>query len=187
MITLNIEKQGETITFFSEPDNTSPSLEVEVRLAPGADGPGPHIHTRQAEIFQVVSGTMIAKVDGREIVIEAGETAIVEPGQVHSFKNGSATEPLLIRGKVEPALNFQWFLTEAAKSAIRAGGAWKDLPLLEVAYIMHQVRDEYRLAYIPFALQDLIFGGLSRLAVRRGRTKDIAPLHVATGSTAAGA
>lgn len=42
MITLNFEKQGETITFLQEPDNKAPSGEAKVRLEPGADGPARH-------------------------------------------------------------------------------------------------------------------------------------------------
>ena len=42
MITLNIEKQGEMITFLQEPDSTAPRGEVEVRLEPAAGGPSPH-------------------------------------------------------------------------------------------------------------------------------------------------
>lgn len=175
MISLNIEKQGEMITFLQEPDSTAPCGEAEVRLEPGADGPPPHIHTRQKEIFNVTSGRMVAEVDGQAHTVEAGETLVVEPGQMHTFSNGSETEPLIIQGTVEPALHFQWMLTEIAKSAIRAGGNWKKVPLVELAYIFYQVRDEYRLAGMPFWLQDIVFGALSRVAVLLGKTKDIAP------------
>jgi len=175
MITLNVEKQGEMITFLQEADSTAPRGELEVRLAPGADGPPPHIHREQKEVFTITSGRVIAKVDGQTHTVAEGETFVVKPGQLHTFSNGSETEPLVAHVAIEPALHFQWMLTEVAKSAIRAGGSWKDLPLLELAYIFYQVRDEYRVGGIPFWMQDIVFGALSRLAVLLGKTRAIAP------------
>lgn len=181
MITLKLEKQGESLTFFGEADSTAPSVEVEVSMAPGADGPPPHIHTKQSETFQVTSGRLVAKVDGQEHTAEAGQTLVVQAGQAHTFANGSETEPLVCRATLEPALNFQWALTELAKAAIRAGGSWEDLPMPELAYILRQVRDEYRVAGIPFVLQDILFGMLARVAVLQGRTKEIVPMRGVEG------
>jgi hypothetical protein len=117
MITLNLQRQGETITFFSEADSAA----------------------------------------------------------AHTFRNGSATEPLVGRGAVEPALHFQWFLTEMSKAAIRAGGSWKDLPMLEAAYILNEVRDEYRVAGVPVLAQKLLLGLLARVAIATGKARQIAP------------
>jgi quercetin dioxygenase-like cupin family protein len=176
MTTLKLEKQGESLTFFGEADSTASSMEVGVSMAPGAEGPPPHIHTKQSETFQVTSGRLVAMVDGQEHTAEAGQTVVVQAGQAHTFANGSETEPLVFRATFEPALNFQWALTELAKSAIRAGGSWANLPLPELAYILRQVRDEYRVAGIPFVLQDVLFGLLARVAELQGRAKEIAPM-----------
>jgi mannose-6-phosphate isomerase-like protein (cupin superfamily) len=190
MVTLNVEKQGESITFLADADCTAPRAEAELRMAPGALGPPAHKHTRQRETYRVVTGRMIARVDGRENVLEAGETLVVQEGQAHTFANGSETEALHFHVTIEPALHFQWFLTEMAKSAIRGGGSWKDLPVLEAAYILHQVRDEYRVAGIPILMQDLAFGLLSGVAVLLGKTKHIEPKKAPTAeqpSVASGA
>jgi quercetin dioxygenase-like cupin family protein len=176
MITLRLEKQGESLTFFSEADSTAASLEVEVSMAPGAEGPPPHIHTKQSETFNVSSGLLAATVDGQAHTAEAGQTLVVQAGQAHTFVNGSETEPLVFRATFEPALNFQWALTELAKAAIRAGGSWGDLRLPELAYILRQVRDEYRVAGIPVVLQEILFGLLSKVAVLQGKAKEIAPM-----------
>jgi quercetin dioxygenase-like cupin family protein len=176
MITLKLEKQGESLTFFGEADSTASSMEVEVSMAPGAEGPPPHIHTKQSETFNITAGRLVAKVDGEEHIAEPGQTLVVQAGQAHTFVNGSETEPLVFRATFEPALNFQWALTELARAAIRAGGSWADLPLPELAYILRQVRDEYRVVGIPFVLQDILFGLLARVAVLQGRAKEIAPM-----------
>jgi hypothetical protein len=184
VITLNVEKQGESITFPTAPDSAAPRLDLEVTLAPGASGPPPHMHTRQSESFHVVSGAMIVKVDGKEHRLKTGESLMVMQGQAHSFANASASDPLHFRVALEPAFHFQWFLTEMARSAIRGGGSWDDLPLLEAAYILHQVRDQYRVAGIPFLAQDIVFGFLARVAVVTGRTKQIAPKLEAAAASA---
>jgi quercetin dioxygenase-like cupin family protein len=176
MFTYNLEKQGESLTFFSDPDPTAPVVEFECSMAPGANGPEPHIHPLQTETFHVTQGEMLAVVDGEERRIRTGESIVVAPGQVHTFSNPDAGERLTMRITIEPALNFQWYLTEAARSAIRHGGSWKDLPLLEAGYILGQVMDEHELPGIPRFAQRLLFGSLSRLAVLLRKTGEIAPL-----------
>jgi quercetin dioxygenase-like cupin family protein len=175
METLILEKQGESITFFGEADSGAPMVRGEVRMEPGAAGPPAHIHTRQRETFHIAAGSMRATLEGKVTVVGAGETLIVEAGQVHTFANASEVEPLVIHSTVEPALHFQWFLQEMARSAIRNGGSWQDLPFLEAAHMLYLMRDEYRLADLPAGLQRVAFGVLSRLARLLGRTREIAP------------
>lgn len=178
MITLNLEKQGEKLTFFSEPDPSAPILEFECTIAPGMIGPDPHIHPMQTETFHVTRGQMLVVVDGEERLIREGETIVVAPGQVHTFSNPDPDEPLDLQIAIEPPLNFQWFLTEAARSAIRNGGSWKDAPLLEVAYILNQVADEHDMPGLPPLAKRLLFGALARAAVLLKKTGEIAPLEV---------
>ena len=175
MITLDMQQQGECFTFFSEPDPSAPSVEFEVVLAPGSPGPDPHIHAKQLETFQVTSGEMVAKLGKEERMVRAGETLVVPAGQVHALRNGSASEPLVIRITVEPALNFQWFMTEAARLAISNGGRWKDIPLLDAAYLVHVTRDEHAIPGMPRFLQYAIFAPLAGLAVLLGRHRKLAP------------
>jgi len=178
MTTLALEAQGETLVFFGEADGSAPSVEFEVRMAPAAVGPDPHVHPKQSERFAVVSGRMVTTVDGVVHALGSGEEVLVEAGQVHSFVNGSQVEPLVFRCTVEPALNFQWFLTESARSAIRTGGgSWRKASLLEGAWILHQVRGEYRLAGMPAFAQNLLIGSLARLASALGKTRNIEPLR----------
>jgi mannose-6-phosphate isomerase-like protein (cupin superfamily) len=175
MITVTLAKQGETLTFHSEADPAAPRAEGEITLAPGAWGPPPHIHTRQRETFHVVSGRMLAVVDGVEHTVEEGERLIVQAGQAHTFGNASEKGALVVRGAVEPALHFQWFLTEMANAANRGGGSWDDMPLLEAAYILFKVRREYQLAGTPAVIQSLLFGLLAGVAVLTGRSKRVSP------------
>jgi mannose-6-phosphate isomerase-like protein (cupin superfamily) len=175
-IILNLEKEGECLTFYGDPDFNAAAMEFECILAPGSKGPSPHIHTMQTETFHVVSGVMIARLKGQDdITLGPGEKITVPVNRLHSFTNGSVDEPLVTRIVVEPALDFQWFMMEAAKSAIRNGGNWKDMPLLEGGHLMWLSRDQQRMGGMPYFMQDILFGAISLLALLTGRAKNIAP------------
>jgi quercetin dioxygenase-like cupin family protein len=177
MFTLHLKEQGETLTFFSEPDSTAPTVEFECTIAPGKTGPEPHKHPLQTETFRVTKGRMLAMVDGEEHLIPTGESIVISPGQTHTFSNPDPSQPLTMRIVMEPALNIQWFLTEAARSAIRNGGSWKDIPLFEVGYIVAQVVDEHDYPNMPPLIKRLLFGALARAAVLLNKTAEIAPLE----------
>jgi len=175
-VVLNLEKEGECLTFYSRPDFNAPGVEFECVLAPGAKGPSPHIHTLQTETFHVISGVMVARIKGQDdITVSSGETITVPANIIHSFSNGRTDEPLVSRIVVEPALDFQWFLSEAAKSAIRNGGSWNNMPLLEAGHLMWLSRDQQRVGGMPYFIQDILFGFISLLAVLFGKAKNIAP------------
>ncbi|CAN5709898.1 hypothetical protein BH23GEM8_BH23GEM8_01250 [soil metagenome] len=179
MTTLTLQEQGETLIFFGEADSSAPEVTFEVHMAPGASGPTPHSHPLQSERFSILSGSIVATIDGEVRRIEAGGDVIVEAGQVHTFFNGSDEESLVLRCTAEPALNLQWFLTEMAQSAIRGGGRWDDASLFEVGYALHQIRGEYRLATVPAPIQTAMVGILAAAAILLGKTRQINPRPVA--------
>lgn len=129
-----------------------------------------------------MSGCIVATVDGVEHRVQAGDEVVIKPGQVHTFSNGSATEPLVFRCTAEPALNLQWLLTEMAESAIRGGGRWDDASVLAAGYTPYQIRGEYRLAGMPSMVQTLIVSVLAGVALLLGRTKRIRPRPAAAKS-----
>jgi mannose-6-phosphate isomerase-like protein (cupin superfamily) len=175
MIVLDLEAQGEKLTFFGPPDPDAPVLEFECTIAAGKVGPDPHIHPKQVETFRVTEGTMRAVVDGEERELKAGEVLVVAPGQLHTFSNPDPEVPLTMRITIEPALNLQWFLTEAARSAVRGGGRWKDASLLETAWILNQVLDEHDFPEVPRPLKRPVIGTLAALALILGKTRNIEP------------
>jgi mannose-6-phosphate isomerase-like protein (cupin superfamily) len=67
-------------------------------LPPGASV-GPHMHREQAEFYYVMNGqgTVTASsqgVDSEAVPISAGDAIPIQLGQIHSFANTSASEPL---------------------------------------------------------------------------------------------
>lgn len=57
--------------------------------------------------------------------------------------------------------------------AMDRGGDWRNVPLLPAACIMFRLRGEYRLAGMPFWLQDVLFGILTVVAHVTGQAKQV--------------
>ncbi len=176
METIHLEKQGETLRFLSPEDPDTGRLDIELIMAPGKTGPTPHIHTVSDEGFEVISGILAVSIDRKETILHAGEKAVVKAGQVHTFRNGSNTEPVICRGYITPARNFRYLIREMARSANERGGSWDDVSLLQAGYVLFLLRKEYRLGGLPFFMQDILFGILAGIAKLTGQAKLIAPL-----------
>ena len=56
-------------------------------LEPGADGPGPHMHEGNDEIFVVLSGTVSVLVADEWVTAYEGTTTVVPAGVTHDFRN----------------------------------------------------------------------------------------------------
>ena len=171
---IDLHKIGEKLEFNDARERTNGQRsEGIMTLSPGKKGPGAHQHTLQTEGFEVISGQMVALVNGKEIVAHAGETIIVQPGESHSFVNGSANEPLVAKFWYEPALNTEWMLQTIGEDAMKNGGDWEKMSLLPAMYIFYKMRREYRFAGMPFWLQDAILGIGAGIAKMTGAAKKI--------------
>lgn len=88
---------------------------LELRLAPHAPGPPPHLHTGFSENFHVEKGTLSLRVGNKVMVLHAGEEFRVPPGVVHQPFNPT-DEEVIVRGPLtaEYALprNFVLFLSQ---------------------------------------------------------------------------
>lgn len=56
-------------------------------FGPGYDGPPPHYHEHSVELFEIEAGSLVMTLDDEERSVPAGETATVDTGVVHSFRN----------------------------------------------------------------------------------------------------
>ena len=78
--------RGHRITFVKTASDTNGELlEVEEFLKPGGLGPSEHIHLKQTEHFDVILGTMTAKIGEREQVVQAGGEVLVPVGTPHRW------------------------------------------------------------------------------------------------------
>ncbi len=77
-------------------------------LLAGYISPPEHIHPRQQEHFEVISGSLGVRIAGREQVLRAGENVAVPPGTPHTIWNAGGGETHL-RVAFQPALQTEAF------------------------------------------------------------------------------
>jgi quercetin dioxygenase-like cupin family protein len=145
-------------------------LRTEVWADPGGDVP-PHFHPAQEERFNVLSGSVRFKIDGKQINAGPGERVIAPAGSRHSFLNTGGVEAHLLV-EVEPALELQGFLEEAAALARAGRYTRRGLPrrpgaVVELADLMVRYADTTVMAFPPVSIQRLTVWPLARL--RRSR------------------
>ena len=98
---------GERMTFVETAGSTGGEYSlIELRADPGGTVAAAHVHPSQTETFEVVSGTLGAKVAGQRVEAEAGATVIVLPGESHKWWNAGDDE-LVFRCEIRPALQFE--------------------------------------------------------------------------------
>ncbi len=171
---IDLYKIGEHLHFNDSRELTNGKRsEGILTVAPGKSGPPPHRHMLQEEGFEIISGEMIAKVEGKDVLLKAGKKIVVKQGESHTFKNGSSNEKLVARFWFEPALNMEWMLQTFGEEAMKRGGSWANAPVLQMLYCMYKMRKEYRIAGMPFGMQDVLFGFFAWLAEITGEAKKI--------------
>jgi quercetin dioxygenase-like cupin family protein len=98
---------GESMTFLTTSRETGGEyVEIELRAEPDAFVAAAHVHPAQTETFEVLEGTLAAKVAGKTLEAGPGDVLVVEPGQAHKWWNGGDSE-LVFRCRVSPALQFE--------------------------------------------------------------------------------
>ena len=84
-------------------------LRVEVVLPPGFSI-AEHVHPRQEERHEVLSGTLRARVGGQERDYKAGERVVGPPGVPHAWCNPSDHEDLRIVSEHRPVSHMEHML-----------------------------------------------------------------------------
>lgn len=145
--------------------------ELEMWVDPGG-GVTPHVHPTQEERFTVLEGRAEVLSGRRWATYGPGETAVVEPGTRHAFRNrsGGVTR---FRVEARPPESLEAFLTDVAALS-RAGALMRPgLPrtlrgFLGSAVIAKTYRDSTVLELPPVWLQRLLLDPLVPIARRRG-------------------
>jgi mannose-6-phosphate isomerase-like protein (cupin superfamily) len=102
--------RGERIAFHQTSRETNGEAVVfETFVEPHGFVAAAHVHPKQVERFEIVSGTIRLKVGGKEIVAGPGEKLTVPAGTPHRFWNAGDDE-LRFRCAVRLALEFERLL-----------------------------------------------------------------------------
>ena len=145
---------GERVTFLTTAADTNGELTVaEVTVQPNGFVAAAHIHPKQTEHFEVLEGALRFKVDGEEIVANAGDVLTVEPGQAHKFWNAGDTPAKFII-EVRPSLGWERLLETMFGLAADGKTNKKGMPNpLRLAVIAKAHFDDVRLPFPPQWMQ----------------------------------
>jgi mannose-6-phosphate isomerase-like protein (cupin superfamily) len=100
-------------------DTNGALLEFDDFLLAGYISPPEHVYPRQQERFEVISGSLGVRIDGRELVLRAGESVAVPSGTPHTIWNAGEGETHLLVA-FQPALQTEAFF-ETMFALARAG------------------------------------------------------------------
>jgi mannose-6-phosphate isomerase-like protein (cupin superfamily) len=167
---------------FSGPVDDPAVARFEVILEKGGSGGGNallHVHPGADEHFAVRSGRIKVVVEGREQIVESGESAVVPRGKPHFFANagdGAAELEIEFRPAQQQLRFFANFATLAAHRT-EWFSSKGDPKFLMIALALHTYRDHLYLAGPPIFLQKFIFAMVAPLAKLCGYRMAIEPLR----------
>ena len=136
---------GARVTFLETSEQTNGDLlRVEVLLPPGFSM-AEHVHPRQEERHEVLSGTLWGRVGGQKRDYKAGERVVGPPGVPHAWRNPSDGEDLRIVSEHRPVGHMEHML-EAGSAIARdfeadKRGALKHL--LRAAVLLDDIKEDF--------------------------------------------
>ena len=145
---------GERILFHKTSRETNGDAAViEVWVQPHGAVAAAHVHPAQDERFQVLGGQVGFKLDGQEIVAQAGDRVTVPAGMAHRFWNAGDDEAHFVC-EVRPALQFEQLLETMFALAADGKTNRKGMPNpVRLAVIANAHFDTVRLPFPPAWLQ----------------------------------
>lgn len=167
---------GERIEFTQcAADTDGELLAFELTLDPDGHVPGAHIHAEQEERFEVVSGTMKFRMNGKKIVAGPGETVVVPAGARHKFANGG-DETAVVRVEVRPALRMEDLLETTVRLAEEGKTNRKGMPKpVHLALFVREFEREVRAPFPPPAVVKALMAPLAALGRKRGHAARYRP------------
>lgn len=101
---------GEVFTWERVAADTDGRLVLgEMVLPPGGFVTAEHVHPNQEERYEVLTGELHVRIDGRERIVGSGDKVVVPVGKPHVWWNAGQDE-VRFRCEVTPALHFETFL-----------------------------------------------------------------------------
>jgi quercetin dioxygenase-like cupin family protein len=137
-------------------ENNGEQLSYRFTLRPGGFKPVLHIHEKQDEIFEVLSGKLTYNLNGELKTAGAGQTITLPKGSPHTHYNGQANEELVMIQTIRPALDAEWLVDSIL-------GLTKDKKIingqpkfLQVMVWLRYYKARTYLAQVPVALQNAL-------------------------------
>jgi quercetin dioxygenase-like cupin family protein len=167
-------RTGQTMTFLlTARDTQSQLLRIDCSSPPTAVKEPEHIHPYQENRFEILTGTLLFKIDGKERQAQAGDVISIPPGSPHFFWN-AGTQAAHYLQEFRPALQIEDFFVLLFGLA-RAGKLNdRGMPgLLQLAVMVPGYWNEIRVTQPPPAFQRVFFGLLNPLSRSLGYSASI--------------
>jgi quercetin dioxygenase-like cupin family protein len=155
-------RTGQRMKFLKTSHDTSGEyLQIDCFNSPGGVKEPEHIHPFQENRFEVISGSLMFCIAGKERRVEAGESLSIPPRVAHYFWNSGNQEVHYIQ-EFRPALRSEFFF-EALFDLARQGKLNEKgtaNPLLMAVFIP-LFWNEIRVTQPPEVIQKIFFGLLA--------------------------
>jgi quercetin dioxygenase-like cupin family protein len=139
-------------------------LQVDWISEPGWTTGPDHVHPRQEERFEVLSGRLGLRADGIERVHGVGDVIVVSAGSPHAAWN-AGDEDVHVLVDFRPALRTERAFETLAGLARdgKTNGAGAPRNPLVLALVLRHFEDEIYFVRPPLAVQRVIFGVLAKV------------------------
>src|SRR4051795_3844629 len=164
--TIEAPTMGQRITCLCDTVSTGGELLRFTFWMRGDASPPPlHVHPRQEERIEVVSGSVLSTSGGAERVLGPGETVSTPPGEPHTVGPAGA-EPVEMIVELRPSLGFERFAerTFALDRAGHVDAKGRGNPLRLATARPHEA--EFFFPRVPIGLQRAVLRALDRLGRR---------------------
>jgi len=167
--TLENPVTGERLLFRrTTADSGGASLSFNYFLPAGGSVPLAHVHPRQEERFEIVSGRARIRVRRRLQRATAGESVVVPQGTDHRLWNDGEDE-LHVVVEFRPALRTEEGFGQLFGLARDGKLSRRGFPHpLQIAVMAKEYRDEAQFPLLPTVVQRALIAPLAAIGVRRG-------------------
>jgi mannose-6-phosphate isomerase-like protein (cupin superfamily) len=153
-LTIELKNRGERLEMHRiKTTNGTEELHLTGSLLAHREGPPPHLHFEENELGEVVSGVASAMVDGKRLVLKAGEQFHFPKGSVHNWWN-DGDEELVMRGVASPVVDLDRYL-QAVFEVLDAGRPNRP-PIFYMAHLLYRHRKTQFTSVIPRAVQRVL-------------------------------
>lgn len=148
MKTITLKSTGESITFVKTGKETEGAFtEIICNIPAGQNGPPPHIHPLQDEIFEVIEGKLVLLANGKKIVLEEGQSFNVTANTAHTFSNPHDSETKF-RATYKPALDIEYVLVQGFEALNSQSNP--DKPgfqmMVDFDFLLREIHGQYKFA-----------------------------------------
>ncbi len=143
-------------------DSGGELLAVDGYVRPGGAVVGEHVHPAIEETFEVVSGLVGFRIDGRESVAQPGERLHVPAGTAHDWWN-AGEEEARVSVEIRPGERFEEMALNLFGLAQDGKTNSKGMPNpLQAAIFAREFGDVLHFTEPPLVVQRLLFGALGQ-------------------------